>query len=183
LSPAPPISSSPPPSSLDDPPDERTRKRFIACAVAAFVFMNVLLAIYAVRTHGSAGIRGEGLYTVTEIAGGIARCGTRDGKLPPTSRPVPLALDSIRGTTFRSTASDWQDEAFTCSGFHLDWAQHFQYRWECTDAKKSGVVSAEADLDGDGSVDQTITMKVVCANETGNPNTPPGFSCHVEAAR
>jgi hypothetical protein len=116
----------------------------------------------------------EALVAVTEMAWGVAQCAERSGEVPPTSSPVPASVGRIAGQMYQSRFSDWSDPAFTCAGFHMRRPQRFQYRWTRADDGLGGVASAEADFDGDATIDHRVRLHVRCAR------TEPGLRCSVD---
>jgi hypothetical protein len=108
----------------------------------------------------------EARVAVTEIAWGIASCGERSGELPDSSGVVPPELSSVRGKRYQSRATDWNDTAFACAGFHMLRPQHFVYQWRRDDGgAEQGAVDAKADLDGDGAVDHELRLRVRCERD------------------
>jgi hypothetical protein len=107
----------------------------------------------------------EAKVAVTEIAWGAAQCAERSGSVVPTSGKVPASLGAINGQMYQSRLSDWDDEVFKCSGFHLHRPQRFQYQWVRGSGDEGGRVQADADFDGDGVVDHTVRLAVRCARD------------------
>jgi type IV pilus assembly protein PilA len=126
------------------------------------------LAIYGVKKYVTHAKGAEAVGNVQKLASGIARCAnevdsatTRPRGLPASSAPVPATLGAVSGAKYQSTAGEWRG-AFTCAGFAVTGPQYFQYRWDLR-SPTSGVATAVADLDGDGSVDATAEQPVTCA--------------------
>jgi hypothetical protein len=57
---------------------------------------------------------------------------------------------------------EWSDPAFVCPGFALSTPQYFQYQW-LQESPAAGTLVALADLDGDGSPEQRVEVRVTCA--------------------
>ena len=60
--------------------------------------------------------------------------------------------------------TDWDHPTFKCTRFNINTPQWYQYSWE-RDSKKSGVLRAKADLDGDGAVDSAFELKITCDDD------------------
>ncbi len=119
------------------------------------------LGIYGMRKYIVNAKQAEARSVAQELAGRIAQCANGRGGLPPSSRPVPASLASVRGMKYQSARSDWEDEAFVCAGFARTVPQYFQYQWVRKD-ERSGFVTAVGDLDGDGEPEQRLSVEVEC---------------------
>jgi type IV pilus assembly protein PilA len=128
---------------------------FVIGTLAAF-------AIYGVRKYVAEAKRQEAVQMLTTWSQGMIGCGEREGRLPPSSRPVPATLDQVSGKKYQSGAADWVDTAYTCASFNLRDPQYFQYQWEQT-SDTEGVMRAVADLDADGRADQAFEARVTCS--------------------
>lgn len=103
----------------------------------------------------------EGRSGTTQLARGIASCVADQKDLPPTAPPVPAALAMVSGKKYLSAGTDWDAPAYQCARFGMTAPQHYRYQWIRTNAKE-GTVLGEADLDGDGKVDDTISVYLTC---------------------
>jgi hypothetical protein len=124
------------------------------------------IAIYGVRKYLVEAKQSEAKNGLDVFARGIAKCAMESKSegpagLPPTSRPVPRDMESIRGAKYMSAPSDWQDEAYKCARFSFSTPQLAQYQWVRTSATR-GVVRAIGDLDGDSSPDFSFEQEVSC---------------------
>jgi hypothetical protein len=126
------------------------------------VLLSVLLplAMYGVRKYMANAKRGEATAALVRWGDGLARCGESD-KLPPSSSPVPASLSAVAGMKYQSASTDWSEPAHTCAGFSLSEPQYFQYSWDLT-SPSSGKLRASADLNGDGAVDTSLDLQVLC---------------------
>jgi hypothetical protein len=146
------------------------------CGVPAIGMLSAL-AIYGVKKYVTNAKGAEAVGNVQRLASGIARCAnevepgtTRPRGLPESSARVPASLAAVSGTKYQSTSGEWSG-ALACAGFAVTGPQYFQYRWELR-SPTHGVATAVADLDGDGSVDNTAEQPVTCT---------PGGTCTVGA--
>ena len=128
-------------------------------------------AIFGVKKYMITAKRAEATQMLPEMVNGMKRCAAR-GVLPETSQWVPPSLSDVSGKKYYSDSSDWSSQpAFACAGFALAKPQYFRYRWvQATEA--SGQFEAEADLDGDGAVDQAFTLGVHCTPSEGCVTEP-----------
>jgi hypothetical protein len=127
-----------------------------------FVFVvGVSLVAFGAKRYLASTRAPEGRTLAMELASGVARCGSANG-LPESTRPVPAALADVRGTSYRSQPSDWSDPTFRCAGFSRTSPQYFQYQWARLDAAH-GVVTARADLDGNGVIETGYDVAVSCS--------------------
>jgi hypothetical protein len=145
----------------------------VAPALAAAVFCFV--AWVEARRDRTASAVLEAAYATQDLAARIAVCSDRarfdtpahaPRTLPPTSTKVPSVLP--RGHELLADARDWEDPAFRCADYRILEPQSFQLQWVLY-AKPTaewfaaeGVVRAEADLDGDGTVDHVVETGVAC---------------------
>jgi hypothetical protein len=137
----------------------------------AFLGVMAAMGVYGARKFISRSKAAEAHYSVGALANGIAtQCAETDGKLPPTSPPVPATLADIRAKKYLSSASDWSAPAYTCAGFTMSTPQYFRYQWTQL-SPTAGEVVAEADLDGDGRVDSSVKVPITCTTST------TGLSC------
>lgn len=150
------------------------KARWLAASAALLASATALgLVLRALHTHPSDGLAlkverenaetTEALVGVTEIAWGVAMCAERSGVVPPSTAPVPAEMRAVAGVMYQSRRSEWSDPAFACLGFHLRRPQRFQYHWARADDRLSGAVVADADFDGDGTVDHEVRLQVRCA--------------------
>lgn len=119
------------------------------------------LAIYGVRKYMLNAKQAEARTALVTWANGIAACGQRDGRLPPTSTPVPANLSDVRAKKWQSSPAEWSEPAYSCAGFSMTGPQYFQYQWEQR-SPNEGSAHAVADLDGDGVPDAMLGVGVVC---------------------
>ncbi len=115
----------------------------------------------------------EGKSNVVYLGRAVAACAEKTGKIPPTSRTVPVDLSQVGGKTYASTDADWSDEAFACDGFRVRDPQRFQYQWERT-SDHGGVARARADFNGDGVVEATFEQELSCEPKNGKMRCTPG---------
>ena len=165
------------------PPQRRFVQTWVivASTVGGFVLFFVVLspfAIYGLRQHLIGAKRAEANDVSARLAQAIAKCTSASGgALPPTARPVPPSLASVRGMKYQSAPGDWQDEAYACARFQLATPQYFQYQWVRTSPRR-GVVRALADLDGDATPELKVEREVTCEDAAtcaiGDPVELPG---------
>jgi len=121
------------------------------------------VAIFGVKKYVTASKRAEARKGLAAMAAGMASCGAQ-GELPQTSEWVPTDLSSVSGKKYQAAPGDWSSQAaFACSGFVFDGPQYFRYRWHRA-TSASGQFEAEADLDGDGIVDNALQQGVHCSD-------------------
>jgi len=119
-------------------------------------------AIYGAKKYITNAKRIEAKNVLGELTKRMGACAAR-GEVPESSQWVPASAGSVRGMKYQSVASDWSSQAaFACTEFALNAPQYFRYRWvQATTA--SGQFEAEADLDGDGVVDNAMQQGVHCS--------------------
>lgn len=129
------------------------------------------LAIYGVKKYVTDAKRLEAPRVLVGMVNGMKQCAER-GELPPSSNWVPATLGAVSGMKYQSASTDWSSQpAFACSGFAIPNPQYFRYRWvQATEA--SGQFEAEADLNGDGVVDQAFTLGMHCTPSEGCVTEP-----------
>jgi Tfp pilus assembly major pilin PilA len=134
----------------------------IVVVVAGPIVLGIFsaLAIYGVRKYMMNAKRAEATAVLTSWSKGMVACGEKDG-LPPTSTQVPASLAAISGKKYQSAAAEWSDAAFVCSGLSMSDPQYFQYQWVQA-SPADGSMVAQADLDGDGAVDQRVEVRISC---------------------
>lgn len=144
----------------------------IVLAAAAPVVIGIFsaLAIYGVRKYVVSAKRAEATNALGSWSKGLIACGERDG-LPSTSPAVPASLSSVSGQKYQSVASEWSDPAFACAGFSLNDPQYFQYQWQQVSAAE-GTLVALADMDGDGSAEQRVEVRITCASGRCTASVP-----------
>lgn len=118
-------------------------------------------AVSETRPVNVSAAEAEGREGTTQLARGVASCLGDQKELPPTAPPVPASLGMVAGKKHLSAGSDWDAPAYVCARFRPTTPQHYRYQWVRTNAKEGSVV-AEADFDGDGRVDDTITVYLTC---------------------
>jgi hypothetical protein len=129
------------------------------------------LSIYGVRKYIVNAKQAEARAALIAWADGLAACGQKEGRLPPSTAPVPANLASIAARKYQSTPTEWSEQAHTCAGFALKEPQYFQYRWE-RHSDDSGRLLAVADLNGDSVAECELELDVTCAVgkcERGSP--------------
>lgn len=158
-------------------PQGRNPTIVIVITVLALVVLAILGVVTAVAVFG--GRRdivqaklAEARAVVSAVAGGVARCSTPRGYVPPSSPAVPAAASMVSGKKYMSRPSDWSDEAFRCAAFSLTTPQYFRYQW-VRESEAAGVVRAEADFDGDGAVDVRVELEVACRESGCRTATAP----------
>jgi hypothetical protein len=134
----------------------------IVIAVAGPVVLGIFsaLAIYGVRKYIGNAKRAEGTAVLMGWSKGMVACGEKAG-LPPSSGQVPASLADVSGKKYQSAAAEWSDPAFACSGFSLSEPQYFQYQWVQASPAEGSLV-ALADLNGDGSPDERVEVRISC---------------------
>lgn len=125
------------------------------------------LGIYGIKKRLTLEKEAEARVMLAKFSQGLVRCALtadRNGQprgLPATSSPVPSSLAEVRGKKYMSQSAEWQGQAFVCAGFSLDSPQYFLYRWQQS-TPQHGLITATADLDGDGAVDLAFEQAVDC---------------------
>jgi hypothetical protein len=119
------------------------------------------LAIYGVRKYIMNAKQAEAQAALVAWGDGLVRCGEHDGKLPPSTTPVPASLGTLAGKKYQSSAAEWGEPAHSCAGFSMTTPQYFQYAWEQR-SDDDGMLHALADLDGDGAAELTLELAVTC---------------------
>jgi type IV pilus assembly protein PilA len=147
----------------------------IVVAVGAPIALGIFsaLAIYGVRKYIMNAKRAEAAHVLASWSKGMVTCGEKDG-LPLTSAPVPASLAAVSGKKYQSASSEWSDPAFVCAGFSVSDPQYFQYQWVQV-SPAEGSMLAQADLDGDGNVDERVEVRVSCnaGRCTASPSSQP----------
>jgi Tfp pilus assembly protein PilE len=117
------------------------------------------------------------LFQIAEAASRAYQASTGpDGrhKLCTTSSYVPADATAVRGESYQSSQVDWNgagDNALAgwrCLRFEIDQPQRFRYHYESAGGGGPGasyVVTAEGDLDGDGTPSRFSLHGVVDAND------------------
>jgi hypothetical protein len=161
------------PSAAEAPPKKSNLFIILLVALAGICVvlpMIAALGIYGLRRYLIAAKQTEARQGLAALARGVVSCAAapRSGVpagLPPTARPVPQGMESIRGMKYMSAPSDWEDEAYKCAGFALGTPQYAQYQWIRLSATR-GVARAIGDLNGDSVPDFTFEQEVDCASGT-----------------
>lgn len=135
----------------------------IVVVVAGPIVLGIFsaLAIYGVRKYMVNAKRAEATNTLTHWSKGMVACGEKDG-LPATSRQVPESLSAVSGRKYQSVAAEWSDAAFVCGGLAMSDPQYFQYQWVQASPSEGSLV-ALADLNGDGSPDERVEIRISCS--------------------
>lgn len=147
---------------------------FLALIPVAVMFFGVTsaLAIYGVRKYMVNAKEAQARSALIEWGDGLARCGEKEGRLPPSTAPVPASAAAVSGKKYQSAPSEWNEQAHTCAAFSMAAGpQYFQYRWERR-AESAGTAHAVADFDGDGAVESVFQLEVTCDTgkcERGSP--------------
>ena len=155
-------------------PSEQPRHSEQLNWVIVFVFLAAIgscglvalpVAVYGYRSHVTRERVAETRQIMRALAGGIGECASQSpsggARVPPTALPVPLALASVSGRRYQSSASDWQDEAYRCARFTLGSAQSAQLQWLRT-SDTEGYVRATVDVNGDMTPDWILEQTVRC---------------------
>lgn len=147
-----------------------------AVSLLGFVARRIIGARAASETSqdGVGTAEAEGQSGTTQLARGLASCVADQKDLPPTAPPVPATLAMVSGKKYLSAGTDWDAPAYRCARFGMTTPQHYRYQWIRTNAKE-GTVLAEADLDGDGRVDDTITVYLTCEDRGAGLACTVGF--------
>lgn len=128
------------------------------------------LAVNGTKKYLAAAKGAEARNATGQLARGIVTCVENDlegGKsLPPTAAPVPATLAEVAGKKYMSAGTDWDAPAYKCARFSMPMPQYYRYQWVRTSATE-GSVLADADLDGDGKVDDAVSVQVTCTPGTG----------------
>lgn len=119
-------------------------------AVAALGGVAAAIAIYAVRSYLATSKTAEAKNTVMAIANAAKARYEKDRILCASAKPVP-ADKPPAGTKYAPQAGEYggnERKGWKCLRFEMTQPQRFRYSYEAT--RKSFVVVAEGDLDGDG---------------------------------
>jgi type IV pilus assembly protein PilA len=151
-----------------------------------FVFLGVVsaLAIYGVRKYVANAKEAEAHAALVDWGDGLAKCGEKEGGLPPSTLPVPASISAVTGKKYQSAPNEWSQQAHICAAFSMTGPQYFQYRWERRSAS-AGVLHAVADLNGDAVLDSVLELDVSCGAgkcERGVPNKLAGPASGIAAS-
>lgn len=127
-----------------------------------FIGVATALSIYGLRKYMVNAKQAQARAALIAWGDGLAACGQKEGRLPPSTAAVPASLASIPARKYQSTPSEWSEQAHTCAGFTLKEPQYFQYRWE-RHSDDAGCLRALADLNGDSVVESELELDVTCA--------------------
>lgn len=135
----------------------------LALIPVAFMFLGVVsaLAIYGVRKYITSAKQAEARAALVTWGDGLATCAQREGRLPPSTLPVPKDISAVTGKKYQSAPGEWAEQAHTCAGFTMTAPQYFQYRWELR-SENAGVLHAVADLNGDALPDSQLDLDLTC---------------------
>jgi hypothetical protein len=135
----------------------------LALIPVALVFLGVLsaLAIYGVSKYMMNAKQAEAQAALIAWGDGLAKCGEKEGGLPPSTLAVPASISAVSARKYQSSPTDWAEQAHTCAGFSMPGPQYFQYRWERR-SQSTGVLHAGADLNGDGVLESQHELDVTC---------------------
>lgn len=139
--------------------------RVVLCVIVSLPFWLVtrgaLLALVAYALfHPNDSADAEARRVLTLWSAGLARCGERDGGLPPTSSPVPATLRSITGKQYQVKPSEWGEPAHLCSGVTLNAPQGHQYSW-LRQSPQGGVLTA-VPADARGRAGAALEVAITC---------------------
>jgi hypothetical protein len=128
--------------SVAGPPAEQAERLGVASA----------LAVSSVRRYLARAKEAEAKNTVTQIAKDLVDYIER---LPPGARRMPKSAPPTpkevpRGTAVTLASSDWQHPTWRALAFEMRAPQRYSYEIVTAKNRKSAVVRASGDLDGDG---------------------------------
>lgn len=147
--------------------------------IPAAIGMMSALTVFGVRKYVTQSKRAEAKLALAQMTKGIAACAAR-GQLPESSAWIPAELSAVAGTKYQAAPGEWPSQAaFACAGFAMTTPQYYRYRWVRATAT-SGHFEAEADLNGDGVVDNALQQGVHCSADgcevellRGDSSSPP----------
>lgn len=151
----------------------RERRGFSAIELMNFFALAAILSavgMYALARYVRHGKTAEARESITRLASGAADFYNRSDAtqpsgaapqavhamrhFPPSSRqPVPEDPLSVRAKRYQSNSSDWSVSPWRELGFSIVQPQCYQYSFESqgSGATAKAIVTAEGDLDGDGT--------------------------------
>jgi type IV pilus assembly protein PilA len=164
--------------------------------VVAIVGVLAALAIYGVRkyvlnaktaearnTLGQISKDAATAYSREAMAGSVLGLGTTAGfsnRLCGTSTRIPANVSTVAGQKFQSSPSDWNagdaQTGWACLRFSMQDPQYYAYQYTLTgDGVTAGSTSfnitAQGDLDGDGSTSTFGFAGALVQDATSNENT------------
>lgn len=121
--------------------------------IGGIVGATVLVLLWVGARKYMSGVRmvpgAEARNGLGQIGKDLAYAYEERGVLCPSARAVPRDPASVRGKKYESKRTDWTDDpGWSCVGFEMNAAQHYQYRFETVGDDVTAI--AEGDLDGDG---------------------------------
>ena len=131
------------------------------------------LAVSGAKKYLAAAKSAEGRNATMQLAKGLSACVANEKELPPTAPPVPATLNEVRGLKYMSAGTDWDAPAYKCAHFSMTMPQYYRYQWVRTSATEGNVLG-EADLDGDGKVDDAITVHLTCTSSASGLDCTAG---------
>jgi type IV pilus assembly protein PilA len=118
--------------------------------VAVLPFFAVF-GIYGVRKYIANAKTAEARATVAHLAKLAAEAHAANGRLCPSTRPVPASVRKVANSKYQSSANDWVSSGFAgCLRFRMENPQYYAYAYTVEPGGQSFVVTAEGDLNGDG---------------------------------
>ncbi len=140
--------------------------------VSALIGAVSAVAIYGVKRYIMRAKRREALVQVTDIAMRLRHHAENDGKgrLPNSAPLTPSQAPS--GDKVQTDAAAWEHPSWRAIAFSMEGPQYFAYEFVTAKDRKSAVVKAHSDIEGDGKV-STIEAKVTVKKDGSVEMTAP----------
>lgn len=142
-------------------------------AVSALVGMGAALAVYGVKRYIVRAKIAEARAHVAQISQRLREHaeGAGQGSLPKSAPLTPAKVPP--GTKIRSDRSAWQHPSWRAIDYFIEREHYFAYEFVTAKDRKSAVVRAHGDLNGDGNI--TLIESTVTVQKDGTVQvTPPG---------